>query len=83
VISRSWPGGAPHARLITFVADRPGHDRRYAIDPSRIEADLGWRPAIGFAQGLSQTVDWYAAHRDWWSPILDGTYRLERIGSAA
>jgi dTDP-glucose 4,6-dehydratase len=64
------PQGAPHDRLITFVADRPGHDRRYAIDPSRIRDELGWRPSVTLEQGLGRTVAWYLANRDWWQPLL-------------
>lgn len=61
--------------LITFVKDRPGHDRRYAIDPSKIEQELGWRPGMDFREGLAHTVDWYLANRQWWSHILSGEYR--------
>jgi dTDP-glucose 4,6-dehydratase len=61
--------------LITFVTDRPGHDRRYAIDPSRIEIHLGWKPETGFEQGLSETVDWYLANTQWWRRIISGEYR--------
>ena len=61
--------------LITFVTDRPGHDRRYAIDPAKIEKDIGWRPETGFKQGLSGTVDWYLANRPWWNRIISGEYR--------
>lgn len=56
------PAGAPHAKLITFVADRPGHDRRYAIDPAKLETELGWHPAHTFAESLRQTAAWYVAH---------------------
>ena len=75
------PAG-PHARLITFVADRPGHDRRYAIDPTKIERELGWRAAETFESGLRKTVRWYVDNRSWWQPILDRGYRAERIGQA-
>jgi dTDP-glucose 4,6-dehydratase len=75
------PAG-PRARLITFVADRPGHDRRYAIDPSKIERDLGWRPTQSFESGLRQTVRWYLDNRPWWQSILDRGYRAERLGLA-
>jgi dTDP-glucose 4,6-dehydratase len=61
--------------LITFVTDRPGHDKRYAIDPAKIEATLGWRPETGFEQGLSGTVAWYLANRPWWNRIISGEYR--------
>ena len=61
--------------LITHVADRPGHDRRYAIDAGRIMSELGWAPTVAFAQGLSATVDWYLANRPWWEKIRSGEYR--------
>jgi len=61
--------------LITFVADRPGHDRRYAIDAGRIAAELGWAPTVTFAEGLGRTVDWYLANRSWWEKIRSGEYR--------
>jgi dTDP-glucose 4,6-dehydratase len=76
------PKDVSHHGLITFVADRPGHDQRYAIDASKIARELGWRPSVDFEQGLRRTVEWYLAHRDWWQPILDGSYRLERLGLA-
>jgi len=66
--------------LITFVADRPGHDLRYAIDASRICTELGWRPRETFASGLRKTVEWYLANRSWWQRIRDGVYRGERLG---
>ena len=66
--------------LITFVADRPGHDQRYAIDPSKIERELGWRTAETFDTGLTKTVRWYLDRRTWWQSILDGGYKAERIG---
>lgn len=65
----------PAQRLITFVADRPGHDRRYAIDASKIRAELGWVPQETLASGLRQTVAWYLANRDWWQPLLAEPYR--------
>lgn len=70
----------PHERLIRFVDDRPGHDWRYAIDSSKIRAELGWTPREDFASGLRKTVRWYLDNRHWWRRILDGSYRLERIG---
>jgi dTDP-glucose 4,6-dehydratase len=70
-------------RLITFVPDRPGHDRRYAIDPSKIERELGWRPAETFETGLEKTVKWYLENRSWWQSILDRGYVAKRIGLAA
>ncbi|HIF23764.1 MAG TPA: dTDP-glucose 4,6-dehydratase [Gemmatimonadetes bacterium] len=74
------PGGAPHADLITFVTDRPGHDWRYAIDASKIERELGWTPDETFETGLRKTVEWYLSHRDWWERVLSGAYRMERLG---
>jgi dTDP-glucose 4,6-dehydratase len=75
--------GRPHERLIAFVADRPGHDRRYAIDASKIRAELGWRPATDFATGLRATVAWYLANRAWVDRALAGKYGGERQGLAA
>ena len=66
--------------LITFVKDRPGHDRRYAIDASKIERELGWRPDETFETGLRKTVQWYLENEEWWSRVLNGAYKLERIG---
>ena len=79
---RPLADGRPHEALITFVTDRPGHDRRYAIDASKIRDELGWEPAHGFEQGIADTVDWYLGHQPWVARVLDGSYRLERIGSA-
>ncbi|MFM1799564.1 MAG: dTDP-glucose-4,6-dehydratase [Cyanobacteriota bacterium] len=77
------PEGAPHARLITAVTDRPGHDRRYAIDPGRIEAELGWRPRHTFESGLADTVAWYLKHASWCATVRDrARYSGERIGLA-
>jgi dTDP-glucose 4,6-dehydratase len=61
--------------VIVPVADRPGHDRRYAIDASKIQNELGWRPEMPWDQGLARTVDWYRSHRDWWERIKNGTYQ--------
>jgi dTDP-glucose 4,6-dehydratase len=69
-----------YRRLITFVEDRPGHDLRYAIDCSKIERDLGWRPSHTFETGLRSTVEWYLANPDWWRPIRSGKYHGERLG---
>jgi dTDP-glucose 4,6-dehydratase len=66
--------------LISFVADRPGHDRRYAIDWAKIESELGWRPAESFDSGLARTVDWYLENSWWWEPIRAGSYAGERLG---
>jgi dTDP-glucose 4,6-dehydratase len=59
------------ASLKTIVPDRPGHDRRYLLDHAKITAELGWEPLVGFKDGLQETVDWYAAHREWWEPLKD------------
>ncbi|HLM41123.1 MAG TPA: dTDP-glucose 4,6-dehydratase [Microvirga sp.] len=80
-------GIAPDARigpregLIAFVADRPGHDHRYAIDPAKIGRDLGWRPQETFETGLAKTVRWYLDNRSWWERIRSGVYRGERLGA--
>ena len=77
------PQGAPHARLITLVKDRPGHDRRYAIDPGRIHGELGWQPRHDFCQGLKVTVRWYLHHLVWCSAVRQRAgYAGERIGQA-
>src|SRR6056297_1787544 len=76
------PAGRPRRDLVTFVADRPGHDFRYAIDPARIARDLGWAPRHTFETGLRATVAWYLASRDWWGPILERSYRGQRLGLA-
>ena len=67
--------GASYATQIAFVTDRPGHDRRYAIDARRIGRDLGWQPAVSFAVGLARTVDWYLDHPDWVADVTSGAYR--------
>ena len=76
------PAG-PHARRITFVADRPGHDARYAIDASKLRAELGWAPRETFETGLRKTVAWYLANRAWTARVLSGAYRSERLGLGA
>jgi dTDP-glucose 4,6-dehydratase len=73
----------PREGLITFVADRPGHDMRYAIDASRIAAELGWEPRETFESGLRKTVEWYLNNRTWWERIRSGVYRGERLGVVA
>ena len=75
--------GKPRASQITFVADRPGHDRRYAIDASKLRDELGWEPKYTFERGLAETVDWYLDNQAWVQRVLDGSYRLERIGVGA
>ena len=72
---RPQAGGAPHSALITHVKDRPGHDRRYAIDDSKIAGELQWRPAVSFEDGIRQTVRWYLDHGDWVESVTSGSYR--------
>jgi dTDP-glucose 4,6-dehydratase len=69
--------GRPEGRnrtLISFVKDRPGHDRRYAIDASRLASDLGWSPSFTFEQGIAETIDWYLAHQEWVADVTSGAY---------
>ena len=72
----------PRRQLIEFVTDRPGHDLRYAIDSSKLQRDLGWRPTVTFEEGLARTIDWYLDNESWWGPIQDGTYAGSRLGLA-
>jgi dTDP-glucose 4,6-dehydratase len=74
------PAGAPHERLITYVADRPGHDARYAIDATRLENELGWRAAETFDTGIVKTVRWYLDNEWWWRPLRERVYGGERLG---
>lgn len=74
------PADRPRRELIEYVTDRPGHDRRYAINAERIRSELGWTPSVDFARGLAETVDWYLANRDWWQRIRNGRYRSARLG---
>ena len=75
------PDGVSYASQIVHVADRPGHDLRYAIDPSKIERELNWRPRETFESGIRKTVEWYLANRDGWcARVLNGTYKMERLG---
>jgi len=71
----------PRESLITYVKDRPGHDRRYAIDSSKLQSELGWKPSQTFETGIRQTVDWYLSNQAWIQRVLDGSYRMERLGS--
>ncbi|MNZ25522.1 dTDP-glucose 4,6-dehydratase 2 [compost metagenome] len=75
--------GRSYRELITFVKDRPGHDRRYAIDASKIQCELGWVPQESFETGIRKTVRWYLDNRDWWQRVLSGDYRLGRLGEKA
>ncbi len=78
---RPREGGARYRDLVTFVGDRPGHDRRYASDPGKIERELGWRPRESFDSGLAKTIDWYLAREDWWRPLREQRYAGERLGT--
>ncbi len=80
---RPLADGRARESLITFVKDRPGHDRRYAIDASKLHGELGWMPSMTFEQGIARTVDWYLDQQAWVNRVLDGSYRLERIGGVA
>lgn len=77
------PSSGPREGLITYVPDRPGHDRRYAIDASKIERDLGWTPAETFESGLRKTVAWYLDNRTWWERVRSGVYQGQRLGVIA
>ena len=80
IMDRLRPDGGPHDRLITFVKDRPGHDHRYAIDPSRVRTELGWRPSVTVDQGLEKTVQWFLNNENWWRPLLERSGVGERLG---
>lgn len=70
----------PHADMISLVEDRPGHDFRYAVDSSKIQEELGWRPRLSFEAGLRRTVTWYLANRSWWEPLYEVRHGRERLG---
>ncbi|MDQ2109548.1 MULTISPECIES: dTDP-glucose 4,6-dehydratase [unclassified Vibrio] len=78
---RGYPINTQHSSLITHVKDRPGHDRRYAIDASKIERELGWRPEETFESGICKTVEWYLDNQQWCQNVQDGSYQRERLGS--
>ena len=80
ILDRLRPDGAPHDRLIAFVTDRPGHDARYAIDPSRMREELDWRPSLTLEEGLEKTVRWYLDNEDWWRPLLERGGVGDRLG---
>ena len=82
LLDEMHPQGAPHARLITYVTDRPGHDLRYAIDPARIRSELGWRPSVSLDEGLRRTVRWYLDNADWWQPLQARAGVGQRLGRA-
>ncbi|MGE0702006.1 MAG: dTDP-glucose 4,6-dehydratase, partial [Hyphomicrobiaceae bacterium] len=80
LLDEALPDRAPHERLISFVADRPGHDARYAIDAGKLERELGWRARETFETGLARTVRWYLDNEAWWRPLREKTYAGERLG---
>ena len=80
LLDEKCPDGAPHDDLKTFVKDRPGHDRRYAIDCSKIKEELGWEPRYSFEEGIAQTVDWYLDNSIWCENVTSGNYQRERLG---
>ena len=82
ILDRLRPEAHPYADLIYFVADRPGHDKRYAIDPARIQNELGWRPMVTLEQGLQQTVRWYLENETWWRALQDRAGVGDRLGVA-
>jgi len=82
ILDARRPLDRPRRELIAFVTDRPGHDRRYAIDASKIERELGWTPRESFETGLAKTIDWYLDNEDWWQPIRSRTYAGARLGKA-
>ncbi len=79
-LDSAFPDRPPHERLITFVADRPGHDHRYAIDATKLETELGWKAEETFESGIVRTVEWYLANEWWWEPLRGGVYSGERLG---
>ena len=82
LLDKVRPAGAPHQNLKTFVKDRPGHDRRYAIDCSKITEELGWSPQYGFEEGMAKTVSWYLSNLVWCENVTSGKYQRERLGAS-
>lgn len=82
ILDELRPRPQPHSRLVTFVTDRPGHDQRYAIDPTRIREELGWRPSVTLEQGLRLTVQWYLDNQEWWRPLQQRDGVGKRLGIA-
>ena len=74
------PATGPRRQLVRFVTDRPGHDRRYGVDATKLRTELGWQPSVTFEQGIAHTIDWYLANEAWWGPIHTGTYTGNRLG---
>jgi len=83
ILDAKRPRETPYADQIAFVADRPGHDARYAIDPTRIRTELGWRPSVTLEQGLARTVDWYLANEPWWRALQNRAGVGQRLGVRA
>ena len=83
ILDRLKPAARPHAELIAFVTDRPGHDLRYAIDATKLEQELGWRAQETFDTGIEKTVRWYLDNEWWWRPLRDKVYAGERLGVLA
>lgn len=83
ILEDKRPANTPYADLITYVQDRPGHDARYAIDPTRIRNELGWRPSVTVEEGLEKTVQWYLDNQDWWQPLLEAEGVGTRVGVKA
>jgi len=81
ILDRLQPGGTPYADLITFVADRPGHDQRYAIDATRIRDELGWGPSVTVQEGLERTVRWYLDNPAWWQALQQRDGVGKRLGT--
>ena len=82
ILDRLRSAARPYFELVNFVADRPGHDLRYAIDPTRIQTELGWRPVITLTQGLEKTVRWYLDNEDWWKALHNRSGVGNRLGGA-
>lgn len=83
ILDELTPKSYPHSDLITFVADRPGHDARYAIDATKLETELGWRAQENFETGIRRTIEWYLNNEEWWRPLRDKVYHGERLGLLA
>ncbi len=83
ILDEKLPRPTPYSDLITFVPDRPGHDMRYAVDSSRMRAELGWRPSVSLQQGLEKTVQWYLANEAWWRPLQERPGVGQRLGQSA
>lgn len=75
IMDEKNPEGKLHRNLIEYVKDRPGHDFRYAIDPAKIETELGWKPQYSFEKAIRETINWYLENQSWWKEVLDGSYQ--------